>query len=345
MIIISDHIIDDLITLLPANPEEPVFILTDTATVETCLPLLKHPRLDKAHIITADAGDENKNLCSLTDVWHNFIDQGATRHSLLINLGGGMITDLGGFAAATFKRGMEFVNIPTTLLGAIDAASGGKTGINFLGLKNEIGVFAPAKAVLIDSRFFKTLDKANLLSGYAEMIKHALIDNEKTLTATLSFDFDAINYQKLLELVQINLDIKSKIVDQDPKELGIRKALNFGHTFGHAFEALSFKTSNHLLHGFAIMWGIVCELYLSHIQLGFPKKNLLEILHYTKDNYGAFPYSCKQYEAIFDMMKHDKKNEAQTINFTLLRHIGVIEIDQTATKEAIFEALDFVREN
>jgi 3-dehydroquinate synthase len=168
-----------------------------------CLPLLKtHPRLSNAHVITIPSGDEHKNLNSLTEVWHYLSDNGATRHSLLINLGGGMITDMGGFAAATFKRGMDFINIPTTLLGAIDAATGGKTGINYLGFKNEIGAFAPAKAVLINSRFFETLDMPNLLSGFAEMVKHALIADSDLLQKTLSFDLDKIDYKALLHLIR-----------------------------------------------------------------------------------------------------------------------------------------------
>ena len=344
MIIISENITTDIDSLLPKNEDEPIFILTDTNTENYCLPLLKtHNRLSQAHVITVPSGDENKNLNSLTEVWHYLSDNGATRHSLLINLGGGMITDMGGFAAATFKRGMDFINIPTTLLSAIDAATGGKTGINYLGFKNEIGVFAPAKAVLIDSRFFQTLDIQNLLSGFSEMVKHALISDADLFTKTLSFDFDHIDYKKLLSLTKNNLEIKAKIVDEDPNEHGIRKALNFGHTFGHAFETLSYQTHEPMLHGYAVMWGLVCELYLSYKQLHLAQETLMSVLYFAKENYGVFPFSCKQYEALFELMKHDKKNEAKEINFTFLTAIGQPQINQKATKQEIFETLDWLQ--
>lgn len=344
MILISENITADIDSFLPTNEQEPIFILTDTNTEIYCLPLLKtHPRLSNAHVITIPSGDEHKNLNSLTEVWHYLSDNGATRHSLLINLGGGMITDMGGFAAATFKRGMDFINIPTTLLGAIDAATGGKTGINYLGFKNEIGAFAPAKAVLINSRFFETLDMPNLLSGFAEMVKHALIADSDLLQKTLSFDLDKIDYKALLHLTKTNLDIKAKIVAEDPHELGIRKALNFGHTFGHAFETLSYQTREPMLHGYAVIWGLVCELYISYTQLHLPQKTVMDILYFAKENYGTFPFSCKQYDALFELMKHDKKNEAQEINFTLLSDVGHVEINQKTTKEAIFETLDWLQ--
>ena len=344
MIIISENITADIATFLPKNEDEPIFILTDTNTENYCLPLInKHERLSKAHVISIPSGDENKNLNSLTEVWHYLSENGATRHSLLINLGGGMITDMGGFAAATFKRGMDFINVPTTLLGAIDAATGGKTGINYLGFKNEIGVFAPAKAVLINSDFFHTLDIQNVLSGFAEMVKHALISDHQLVVETLRFDFDHLDYNELLRLTKINLDIKSNIVDEDPNENGIRKALNFGHTFGHAFETLSYQTHDTLLHGYAVIWGLVCESYLSHIKLGFPQQTVIDLLYFAKEHYGAFPFSCKQYNALFELMKHDKKNEANEMNFTLLSEIGKVHINQKATKEEIFETLDWLQ--
>lgn len=332
--------------LLPVNPDEPIFVLTDTVTQQLCLPALQtNARLQQAKIISIPNGDDNKTLNTLTEVWGFLSENGATRHSLIINLGGGMVTDLGGFAAATFKRGIDCINIPTTLLGAIDASSGGKTGINFLGLKNEIGAFHAPKAVVIDINFFRTLDTQNLLSGFAEMIKHALLDNSTLLGETLAFDVEHIDYNRLETLVRKNLDIKERIVAEDPHERGLRKALNLGHTIGHAIETLSHKIGEPLLHGYAVMWGLLCELYLSHLQHQFPTSTLNTILYFAKEHYGTFPFTCKQYDALFELMKHDKKNEAQTINFTLLADTGDIRIDQTATKEQIFEALDFVREN
>jgi len=342
---ISHNILQDLNELIGERAADSIFILTDEKTKEHCLPtLLKTDKLRNCHLITIPAGDENKNTDSAVFIWKYLSEHGATRASLMINLGGGMITDIGGFTAATFKRGMEYVNISTTLLGAVDAATGGKTGINFLGLKNEIGVFAPAKAVLIDVDFFKTLDDKNLRSGFAEMVKHALIDTRDSWNEIRKFDLENINFEALKLLLKKNIDIKERIVEQDPKEKGIRKALNLGHTFGHAFETYSYKTDAPLLHGYAVMFGLVCELYLSHMKLNFPKDDLLKLRNLVKNYYNSFYFSCKQYEALYELMTHDKKNESKEINFTLLSNVGEIHINQTATKEEIFECLDYLIE-
>jgi 3-dehydroquinate synthase len=261
-----------------------------------------------------------------------------------------MLTDLGGFAAATFKRGIRFINIPTTLLGAVDAAVGGKTGINFNGLKNETGAFAPAIAVLIDSNFFKTLDHTNLLSGYAEMLKHALLcgrdtaHHVSTLDELLRFDLETIDYKKLNDLLFESVLVKERIVEQDPTEQGIRKALNLGHTFGHAFESLSYEIKRPIPHGYAVAWGTVCELYLSFIKWGFDQADLMKVTRFVKAHYGAFAFDCSQYQRLYELMQHDKKNESGLINFTLLKAAGEIEINQTANQREIDETLDFYRE-
>jgi len=227
------------------------------------------------------------------------------------------------------------------LLGAVDAATGGKTGINFRGLKNEIGVFAPADAVLINTDFFKTLDDKNFRSGFAEMVKHALIDTRKEWDEIQKFNLDTIDYKELRNLVDRSIRIKERIVAQDPKEQNIRKALNLGHTFGHAFESISYRKNTPVLHGYAVMWGLLCELYLSHVKLNFPKDDLLKLKYLIKENYGTFNIDCSDYDALFELMTHDKKNDSKDINFTLLSDIGVFHIDQTAAKEEIFECFDF----
>lgn len=335
----------DLAQLLKKLNYDGLFVLTDENTQQNCLPLLADiPEIQIAQKHTIPAGDENKKIESLLSVWKFLTENGANRKSLLINLGGGMLTDLGGFAAATFKRGIDFVNIPTTLLGAVDAAVGGKTGINFNGLKNEVGVFAPAVAVMIDADFFKSLDNTNLLSGYAEMLKHALLDSPEKLEQLLLFDFDTIDYQRLNNLLFESVLVKERIVKEDPKEQGIRKALNLGHTFGHAFESLSYETNQPIPHGYAVAWGTVCELYLSFMQLGFPKKDLLAIAYFVKENYGIYSFTCQDYPRLYELMLHDKKNESSTINFTLLKAVGEIEINQTAGRKEIEETLDFLRE-
>ncbi|MDR2844406.1 MAG: 3-dehydroquinate synthase [Candidatus Symbiothrix sp.] len=349
-IIRCNHIDKDLSRVLRNITFDGLFIVTDENTVKKCFPLIQStPELQSAKQIIIPAGDNHKNTESLSKVWQFLSENGANRKSLLINLGGGMLTDLGGFAAATFKRGIRFINIPTTLLGAVDAAVGGKTGINFNGLKNEIGVFAPAAAVLIDSNFFKTLDLANLLSGYAEMLKHALLCDGNTtpnpLNELLRFDLDYPDYSKLNDLLFQSVLVKERIVEEDPTEQGIRKALNLGHTFGHAFESFSYEVQRPALHGYAVAWGIVCELYLSFIQWGFDKTVLMQITRFVKENYGTFAFDCKHYQRLYELMQHDKKNESDKINFTLLKAAGEIEINQTAERQEIEETLDFYREN
>jgi 3-dehydroquinate synthase len=343
-IIRSNSIAADLSAFLRATDFDGLFVLTDENTQKHCLPLIQTaPEIAAAKTFSIPAGDENKNLASLAKVWEFLSTNSATRKSLLVNLGGGMPTDLGGFAAATFKRGIRFVNVPTTLLGAVDAAVGGKTGINFNGLKNETGAFAPAAAVLIDSRFFKTLDKPNLLSGYAEMLKHALLDSPAALTETLHFDLHAVDYPKLNSLLFESVLVKERIVEEDPKEQGIRKALNLGHTFGHAFESLSHEWKHPVLHGYAVAWGLVCELYLSHVKLDFDRDVFTQIIRFVKEHYGTFSLDRRHYPRICELMQHDKKNEANAINFTLLKSVGNIAINQTASLQEIEAALDYFR--
>lgn len=344
-IIKCKNLIDDLREVLKSIDYDKLFVLVDEHTNQFCMPLFAQlPEIFNISLIVIKAGDVNKNIETLLSVWKFLCDKGATRKSLMINIGGGMLTDLGGFAAATFKRGIRFINIPTTLLSVVDAAVGGKTGINFNGLKNEIGAFAPADVVLIETAFFKTLDKENFLSGYAEMIKHGLLYSEEEWKKILSFDLDKINYEVLKDLIVTSVSIKEKIVEQDPTEKGIRKALNLGHTVGHAFESLSHELNHPVLHGYAVAWGLVCELYLSYKKVGFNQDKLSKTVSFIKENYGIFHFDCKQYDRLLELMQHDKKNESTAINFTLLSDIGNIKINQTAIKEEIFEALDFYRE-
>lgn len=326
-------------------PHDKLFILTDEHTSRLCLPKLKKiSSLTHTIEIVIGAEDVHKNVQTLATVWQVLSEKGATRHSLLINLGGGMVTDLGGFAASTFKRGITYINIPTTLLAMVDASVGGKTGINFNGLKNEIGAFAPANSVLLETDFLRSLDSHNFFSGYAEMLKHGLISNTAHWAELLAFNTSSIDYSYLKQLVGRSVHIKEDIVEQDPFEHGIRKALNFGHTAGHAFESLALAENRPVLHGYAVAWGIVCELYLSHITVGFPKDKMRQTIRFIKNNYGAFIINCKQYDRIYEFMQHDKKNTSGEINFTLLKEVGDICINQTTDKDTIFEMFDFYRE-
>lgn len=342
---ICTDFIPELNKAIAEQGAESIFVLTDENTRELCLPaMLQSEKLKGSHVICIPSGDEHKTVESAVAIWKYLSENGATRKSLMINVGGGMITDIGGFTASTFKRGLRYINVSTTLLGAVDAATGGKTGINFLGLKNEIGVFAPAETVLINIDFFKTLDEANLRSGYAEMVKHALIETREEWESVLKFDLENIDFEQLKTLLARSVRIKERIVEEDPYEANIRKALNLGHTFGHAFESYSYKTEKPALHGYAVMWGLLCELYLSHIKLNFPKEELLRLKYLIKEYYGTFEFHCQQYDILFELMTHDKKNDSKEINFTLLADIGDIHINQTATKEEVFECFDFFRE-
>ena len=344
-VIICQDLKKDLYSAIQECPHDKLFILVDEHTRKLCLPLISgFGYLNDANIITIGAEDVHKNVETLVHVWQSLGDGGASRHSLMINLGGGMVTDLGGFAASTFKRGIKYINIPTTLLAMVDASVGGKTGINFNGLKNEIGVFSPAEYVLIDTEFLKSLDTRNLLSGYAEMLKHGIISTTGHWAELLNFDMTNIDYKALQALVAKSVQIKEGIVAEDPFEKGIRKALNLGHTAGHAFESLALETNRPVLHGYAVAWGIVCELYFSHLRTGFPKDKLRQTVQFIKDHYGVFTFDCKQYDRLYQFMTHDKKNNAGIINFTLMGEIGDIRINQSANQEEIFEMLDFYRE-
>jgi len=346
-VVITNDLKSDLNGFLSSADYDKLFILTDANTQAVCYPLVKDcPALADAFVITVPYGDMNKGVEQLSTIWTQLSASGASRHSLLINLGGGMVTDMGGFAAATFKRGIRTVNIPTTLMASVDAAVGGKTGINFGGLKNEIGAFWQPLRVFIDCSFLHTLDRDNLLSGYAEMIKHALISSIDNYASVMLFDLDApMDYSFLNRMVGCSVAVKEKIVAEDPEEHGIRKALNFGHTFGHAYESLSFAKGRPILHGHAVAAGIISELYLSHVICGFPMDKLRQVVCYIKEYYPPFVFNCKDYDQLFELMTHDKKNEGGHINFTLLQQIGDVKIDQQADKEKIIEGFDFYRES
>ncbi len=341
-IIISPNLPQSLQEATSKVEHDKLFVLVDATTQELCWPVISnHPSMQGAQLITIPPTDEAKTLETLASVWTALQEGGASRHSLMVNLGGGMVTDLGGFAASTFKRGMAYINIPTTLLSQVDASVGGKTGINFGGLKNEIGVFNCADSVILNSTFLKTLDTANLLSGYAEMLKHGLLSTDEELGRLLGFDIINPDYDVLQELVAKSVAIKENIVEQDPTEKGIRKALNLGHTAGHALESLAMQEGRTVLHGYAVAWGLVMELYLSVRKCGFPSMEMHRLASFVKENYGQFHYECKHYERLYKFMCHDKKNAGGHINFTLLGGVGDIRINQTATREEIEEMLDY----
>ena len=329
--------------------QDQVFILVDTNTRQHCLPIIEQTlAIPAEHICCIPAGEAHKTLQTIEQIWQFLIAQGATRKSLLINLGGGVLTDMGGFAAATYMRGMPFLNIPTTLLGMVDAAAGGKTGFDYQGMKNQIGLFRMPQETIIYTAFLETLDPHQILSGFGEMIKHALISSPLELAAISAFDIEQfINrpsgeyIEEAHELISRSIDIKNYIVESDPEETGMRQTLNFGHTIGHALEAYALQHGEPLLHGYAVVYGMIAELYLSHLKLGFPERDLQQVIHLMKQYYGKYTCPCKSYDELITIMQHDKKNTSQQeITFTLLRTVGNYRLGCVCTPEEVKEALD-----
>lgn len=301
-------------------------------------------------MLVLPAGEEHKSLTMVQRIWDFLIEQGATRRSVLVCIGGGVITDMGGFAAATYKRGIDYVNIPTTLLAMVDAGSGGKTGIDYRGLKNEIGVFRQPLETVIDTQWLSTLPTEEILSGLAEMVKHALIGSEEEWRRLMAIEADEdFASEAFRERVMASLVVKEQIVAADPEEKGLRKALNFGHTIGHAMEELGgtmtktqTKTEG-MRHGYAVMYGMVAEAYLSAKRMGLDREVVVQLTHYMIENYGRPDGRCRDEERLIELMRHDKKNENRgEINFTLLKAVGEPVVNQVVTEDDIREAIGYL---
>jgi 3-dehydroquinate synthase len=316
------------------------FVLTDENTAKYCLPLLRE-RLgnpDNFDIIEINAGEESKDIDFCIGVWKMLIDFGADRQSLLINLGGGVISDLGGFAASTFKRGIDFVHVPTTLLSQVDASVGGKTGIDIDSIKNIIGTFTQPKAVFIEDEFLKTLPARQILSGTAEMLKHGLICDADYWNELKQSDLS----NTTAELIYKSVAIKNKIVLEDPHEKNIRKSLNFGHTIGHAVETYSLiNDKDSLSHGEAIAIGMICEAYLSYKKTGLSAEELKEITEVLSNLYPRYDLKEEYNPTLLEYMLKDKKNQNGKINCTLLSAIGQFEIDNICTHDELLEGLSY----
>ena len=351
------HDLTHLHTLLADLPKGQLFVLTDQHSAVHCLPILADSIGQiPYHLLTIEAGEQSKNLASVQAVWDFMLKHRATREAVLINLGGGMITDLGGFAAATYMRGIRFVNIPTTLLAMVDASSGGKTGIDYQGIKNVIGTFTPPVATLIHPDFLRTLPAAELLSGFAEMLKHALIASPKEWIKLLQLAQEELPQEQFVEALsstgalQASIQIKENVVSQDPHEAGLRKILNFGHTVGHAIESTMlhqttphYTTLHHISHGYCVLWGMVAEVYLSVVHTGCPREVLQQLTQIMLQWYGRPQCNCKERQQLIQRMYHDKKNNAHmTPNFTLLQDIGHPLINQYVTEVDIDEALEYL---
>ena len=327
-------------TLKPYQNQK-MFLLVDENTRKFCLPILK-PALEEydVFVIEIKSGEINKVIKTCEFIWETLLSQQANRSSILLNLGGGVLTDIGGFVAATFKRGIKFVNIPTTVLGASDAAIGGKTGVDLKMLKNQIGVFAKSEAVFINPVFFKTLPIRQVNSGLAEIIKSALIANKKLWQVLIdSHVLQILDWEKI---VNESVLVKTEIVERDPLENGDRKLLNFGHTIGHAIETYSLQNDNDpLFHGEAIAIGMICESYISMKKLALSKVEFGQIVKYLINQYHAYVILPESIDGLIELMLQDKKNTSEQINFTLINKIGKGEIDQYIDEELIRESLSF----
>lgn len=291
------------------------------------------------------AGEANKSPETLARIWAWLAEQGANRSSRIINIGGGMVSDLGGFAAATFMRGIRYVNLPTTLLAAVDAAVGGKTAVNVGSLKNQAGAFWMPQEVILSAGAFSTLPRPELLSGLGEMLKYGLISSPGMYRELVRNGLFLDRPEALLPYVKESVAIKERIVSQDPTEKGVRKILNFGHTAGHAFESFAISAGKPVPHGVAVAHGLMVALILSHTVLGYPSKELYPFADLLKEYFPASGTTCADNDALIEIMSHDKKNTGKDeVNFTLLGGTADPMIDQSVSKEEIITALDIYRD-
>jgi 3-dehydroquinate synthase len=315
--------LEALDAFLAAHSFSRTFIIVDENTLQHCLPRLMHEteNLEGAEIIELESGEENKNIEVCTQIWRVLGELGADRHSLIVNLGGGVISDLGGFAAAAFKRGIAFVNVPTTLLAMLDASCGGKTGVDLDGLKNEIGFFAEPRGVFIDPHFLHTLPKRELIAGFAEAWKHALIADAAYWE--LLRNTEPANAEYWESIIKRSVEIKQAVVAADPFETDLRRILNFGHTVGHAIETFYLEQlSASLLHGEAVAAGMICETLLSVNYAGLDSETASEIIHALAGRFPHIPLGDEAGERLVELMRHDKKNYDGQIMLTLLQETG-----------------------
>lgn len=325
-----------------SNPSK-VFVLVDSNTHEHCLAsfLQQLDNTVETEVIEIEAGEEFKNLQTCEGVWNALSELEADRKSLLINLGGGVVTDLGGFVASAFKRGITFINIPTTLLAMVDASVGGKTGVDLGNLKNQIGVINQPEMVLIDTQYLSTLPQEEMRSGLAEILKHGLIASESYWKKVSNLD--RLDISDLEGIIRESVEIKKEVVTKDPYEKNLRKTLNFGHTLGHAIESycLTHPEKKKLLHGEAIAAGMILESYLSSELQNFPASKLENISRVIWNLYGRESYSAEDIREIKALMRFDKKNERGNINFVLLEDIGKPVIDIVVSDDLINKAFDY----
>ncbi|MDE6540940.1 MAG: 3-dehydroquinate synthase [Muribaculaceae bacterium] len=343
-IVFTDAVAPAVERLIAESGAGSIYIIADHNTERLCLPLLLRGSalLQQATVLTTPAGDRHKTLAAAAALWDALSARGATRSSIAVCLGGGMVTDLGGFVASTFKRGIPYINVPTTLLGAVDASVGGKTGINHGGLKNEVGVFAPPYATVAGTCFFDTLPREQLLSGYGEVLKHALLTDAAAVARAIAPDALGGGSAALMPVLRDSIATKMRIVASDPREKGPRKALNLGHTAGHALESLALTSRKPLPHGHAVAFGCVVALVLSRMLAGMDSDVLYAVAAFVREHYGPLPAGCADHPELLRLMHHDKKNNDASgpVNFVLLNAPGRPAIDTPVADTDITAALD-----
>lgn len=323
----------ELSQLIDVSDYSHVVIFCDSNTAKLCLPLLEQdaPQLSNALVLEMPAGEQHKNLDACAQVWGTLFDNHIGRGGLWINLGGGVVSDMGGFIASVYKRGMDFINIPTTVLAQVDATVGGKLGIDFEGHKNGIGLFQDPKQIIVCPDFLNTLPEEEVYSGFSEMLKHGLIQSEAYLEDLMELQpTDVLKYP---ELIQTSVKIKKQVVDEDPREGGYRKVLNFGHTVGHAIEGAYLEEGAVLPHGFAVGVGMIAELYLSVAECGFPQKKAEPVIKYLLGLYGARLSVDVSIDNLVRLAANDKKNRGKHMNFSLLKDVGQPVIDVELSEE------------
>ena len=324
-----------------------IFILVDSNTHNNCLNIFLQQLETNVtiEVIEMEAGEEHKNIDTCSGIWETLSELGADRNSLIINLGGGVVTDLGGFVASTFKRGVKYINVPTSLLAMVDASVGGKCGVDLGNLKNQIGVINQPEMVLIDSNYLSTLPANEMRSGLAEILKHGLIANEAYWEKATNLE--ALTLEDLDSLITESIEIKSKIVQIDPTEQSIRKTLNYGHTLGHAIESYFLTNPNKikLLHGEAIAAGMIMATHISFKTVGFPEKKLKNITSKINELFPKINLLEADYEKVLDLLKFDKKNSHGNINFVLLKDIGEAKLDVIVPNELLIEAMNYYLKN
>ncbi len=339
----SENAYRKLNEFIKASKPSAVFIFVDSNTQEKCRSLFMQ-KLEtdlNIEVIEMEPGEENKHIETCSGVWNALSELGADRKSLMINVGGGVVTDLGGFVASTFKRGISFINVPTTLLAMVDASVGGKTGVDLGNLKNQVGVITEPEMVLIDTRYLHTLEAAEMRSGLAEILKHGLIASESYWQKAINLK--ELTTEDLEDLILESVEIKKKIVQQDPTENNIRKTLNFGHTFGHAIESyfLTHSHKNKLLHGKAVAAGMIIAAFLSSKLTGLSATELEQITYHLKTLYPVVDLEAEDHEQVLNLLKFDKKNSHGNINFVLLEKIGRPVIDVQVPQDLLSQGLHF----